>query len=620
MGIAVPFAISLLLNGAALGFYDGFVGEWAFVVCGYVLVALVSFALATIACVCAGTLFEACMFACALLLGVSVVLWSVGLIAQTLLVGNAQGAHLYGQSAEVMPSILNSLWFVNPVLFFMQLGADHQFFMALHPVYYPVAGPWWVLLVWLAVFVALEAVGLAAFCRRPGEQAEMAGKSPVLTLFSVAMAGLSLFACALTVLASVDTAVAVVVGLALFVLVSLVLLFGPLRGRASRRFTVSCVGGELACMACIVLVVATGAFGYAGHVPDSDEVESVQVSYNGSPSFLTEGFSGVSGGASYYYTSNRTYSSEGAIDIVRSIHAQLIESASAPRETNFVDFESTVVPYDMVLRYKMADGSELCRYYDQASVGELSALLALDNDAKSHELEHAAITGDMEGLTEEEETAMGSSPSYAAFRNGAVYAADGILNRIVPGECDDLQRAALLQAIAQDMDALPASERYAPAGPANAVLMFTMAPELDVASFGYSFSNSLVYVTDAWENTLSWMREAGYLDKLGGQVDPRAIEKLTFQLDDPYASINKVTQPVARFFMGYRSEVADQYWVTQDFGALKSYTDQERIAEILPSLRLGSYMTGGYLVQAKLRGLESYVYFYLPAEFVPEDL
>ena len=201
-----------------------------------------------------------------------------------------------------------------------------------------------------------------------------------------------------------------------------------------------------------------------------------------------------------------------------------------------------------------------------------------------------------------------------------MYAADGILNRIVPVECDDLQRASLLQAIAQDMDALPASERYAPAGPANAVLMFTMAPELDVASFGYSFSNSLVYVTDAWENTLSWMREAGYLDKLGGQVDPRAIEKLTFQLDDPYASINKVTQPVARFFMGYRSEVADQYWVTQDFGALKSYTDQERIAEILPSLRLGSYMTGGYLVQAKLRGLESYVYFYLPAEFVPEDL
>ena len=215
---------------------------------------------------------------------------------------------------------------------------------------------------------------------------------------------------------------------------------------------------------------------------------------------------------------------------------------------------------------------------------------------------------------------MASSPSYAAFRNGAIYAADGILNRIVAVDIDDLERAALLQAIAQDMGELTASDRYASDVPAKAVLMFTMAPELDVVSFGYSFSNSVLYITEDWENTLAWMQQAGYIDQLGEEPDARAIEKLTFQLDDPYASINKVTQPVARFFMGYRSEVADQYWITQDFGALKSYTDQAHISEILPSLRLGTYMTGGYLVQAKLRGIDSYVYFYLPAEFVPEDL
>lgn len=35
---------------------------------------------------------------------------------------------------------------------------------------------------------------------------------------------------------------------------------------------------------------------------------------------------------------------------------------------------------------------------------------------------------------------------------------------------------------------------------------------------------------------------------------------------------------------------------------------------------MGYGMDGGYLVQLKLRGLEAYVYCYLPAELAPDDL
>ncbi len=59
---------------------------------------------------------------------------------------------------------------------------------------------------------------------------------------------------------------------------------------------------------------------------------------------------------------------------------------------------------------------------------------------------------------------------------------------------------------------------------------------------------------------------------------------------------------------------AGQYWITQDYGALKVVDEQGKIAECVPNLRMGCYMTGGYLVQAKLRGIEAYVYFYLPAD------
>lgn len=619
-GVAVPFAISLVLNYLALGLYEGEVHEFFFVTCGYVTVALVSFSLAGIAVICAGTLFETCSFAVALLAGVSVVLWGVGMLADYLLVGNAAGALLYGQAVEVAPSFLSDLSWLNPLLFFADAGGQHQFFMALHPVYFPELGSWRLVVGWFAAYLALSAFGLLALCRRRGEQAEMAGKPPVFSLFAVAVFGLAAFSAAVALLGSVDVNVALVVGAALFVLVSLVLLFGPLRGRTPRRTTLGCVGGELVVMAAVVGAVATGAFGYASYIPETDQVESVEVSYNGSPSYLTQGFSGVAGGASYYYTSYRSYAQESSIDIVRSLHDQLIGSARAVCETNYTDFQSSVVPYDVVLRYRMKDGGKVVRYYRQASIGELSAMLALDNDAHTHELENAVVTGETSGLSDDERAALSESPSYNAYRAGSIYVGDGALNRIMAVECTDEERAALLQALAADLADLNANERYLPSKPTRVALMFTLSPELDVASFGYSFSNAVSYVTDDWTRTMAWLEGKGLVEALGTALDSRVIEQLTFQLDDPYASINKVTQPVSRYFMAYRSSTAGQYWITQDFGALKVVDEQDKIADIVPNLRTGCYMTGGYLVQAKLRGIEAYVYFYLPAELAPSYL
>lgn len=620
VGIGVPFAVSLLLNYLALGFYDGQVYEFFYTTCGYLVVALVAFAIAGIAVICAGTLFETCVFAAALLAGITVVLWGVGVIADYLLVGNASGAALYGQSETVSPSYLDSFSWLNPILFFAGEGAVHQFFQALHPVYYPQLGNFGIVVAWLAVYVALSALGLLALCRRRGEQAEMAGKAPVLSLLSVAIFGLAAFSAAVALLGSVDIVVALVVGAVLFVLVSLLLLFGPLRGRASGRTTLTCVGGELVAMAIVVAVVAGGGFGYAGYIPATDDVESVEVSYNGSPSYLTQGFSGVSGGASYYYTSYRTYAQQSSIDIVRSLHGQLVDSARAARATDYTDFQRTVVPYDVVLRYHLKNGKEVVRYYDQATVGELSAMLSLDNDEHTHELENAVITGEAQGLSEEEQAALSDSPSYNAYRAGYIYLADGALNKIVQVQVSDEDRAELLEALAADLSRMDAAERYQPNKAARAALMFTLSPELDVSSFGYSFSNAVSYITDDWTETMKWLDGHGYLDVLGGKLDSRVIEKLTFQLDDPYASINEVISPTSRYFMAYRSETSGNYWIMQDYGALKTVEDQKQIAQVLPSLRMGCYMTGGYLVEAKLAGIEAYVYFYLPAEDAPDYL
>ena len=306
---------------------------------------------------------------------------------------------------------------------------------------------------------------------------------------------------------------------------------------------------------------------------------------------------------------------------MRSLQGQFIETARDERKTDYTDFEQSVVPYDVVIRYHLEDGGEVVRYYSQASIGELSSLLSLDNDSDAHALESAVITGDTSGLDEGAVSQLSKSPSWSAYRRGSIYAADGALNKIKQVTCTDEDRAELLSALAQDLESLSAGERYNPTSQARVCLMFTLSPELDVSSFGYSFSNAVSYVTDEWESTLAWLEAHGVIDQLGGaSLDSRIIEQLTFQLDDPYASINKVTQPVGRYFMAYRSETAGQFWITQDYGALKVVEDQAKIAEVLPNLRTGCYMTGGYLVQAKLRGIDAYVYFYLPSALAPSYL
>ncbi len=619
--IGIPFAISLMLNNAALGIYEGELVAFAYVVLGYAVTALVAFAASSIATIFAGTLFEAIVFTAVLLCGVSVALWGIGVVSEFLLVGNAMGVTFYDQDVTVAPSLLESFSWLNPVAFFLNEGAGKQFFQAMDPVYYPEPGTWQLVGGWFAVYVALSFGGAAALTRRPGERAEMAGMSPVLSFAAVCVIGFAVVATVVMALGSVDIAVALAAAFALFVLVSLALLAGPFRGRASRRVVAAAVASELVIMAAAVATITTGGLGFTDYIPQVEDVESVDVSYDGSPSYLTCNFSGVSGGTSYYFTSMRSYSNASTIKSIRSIHRQLIASARDAWATDSSEFDRTVVPYDITITYHLKDGATVQRYYRQATVGELSTLRALDNDAHAKMLRRAVVTGDTTGLTKTEVSDLSESPSYTAFRTGALYVADGILNQIVPVDLTAADRTSLEHAMADDLDRLSASDIYTPASRARAVLMFTTAPEVDVASFGYSFNNALAYVTDEWASTMAWLAEHGVMGQIGdGQIDPRVIESMTFEADDPYASVNAVTSPQARYFMGYRKENAGSFWVTQDFGAQKTVSDQESIAQIVPNLRLGCDMDGGYLVQLKLRGIEAYVYCYLPASLAPDDL
>lgn len=622
VGLGAPMVATLVVNIVALDVWAGLFWSWAYVLAGLLLTAVVACAVAAIACALSGTVAEAAAFACALLASVTVACWGLNAVMDHLLVGNAFGETLYSGTAQVAPSLLSAAAFANPLLFFAQEAADHQQFIVQHPVYEPLPGNAVLLACWLAVAVVLVALALLAVRRRKGEKAGIAGLNVAVSAVVGIVLGLAAFGLTFTVLATLNVVAAVVAAFAVLWAVSAVLFRGLLRGNTTWKRTFGVMGVESAALACVVACVATGGLGYASAVPESDEVASVQVSYTGSPSFLAAPFeSATAGDGSYYFSAEYTFTDAAAVDIVRDVHQQLVSTGSQPLAENRLDFGSTVVPYDVVVRYTLADGSQLVRYYDRATYDELAELAQLDDTREALEYARAVVSGDVSMLNSEQAQQVSSSSARQAFALGDIYVADRLYSTPMLVNCDATARAQLLAALAEDVATQSAQDRYCPASACRGVVMFTQAGDTAADSFAYSLENSVIYLTDEFENTLAWFEEKGLSSYLSVPDEAAAVESMTFQRYAPYEGMNAVTNPTSAYFMGYKAATEQQFVAMMDWGTKFSTSDQAQIAELLPLCDNASYMNGGgYLVSCKLAGQAAYAYLFIPAEDAPEWL
>ncbi len=621
VGIGVPLAISLAVNVAALGVWPGIFGDFFYVFAGLVLTGAVACIASILCCTLAGTVVEACAFTIALLGVVSVGAWGLNALMDYLLVGNAFGEFLYNGTTSVAPTLLESTESFNPLLFFLGQASAHSTFMVQHPVYYPTDGNWAFLGAWLLVLLVVAALSAYALIRRKGERAGVAGLCIPMTFLVGLVVGLAAFGATFTALAQVNVVAACVAAFGAFLVVSAILFRGPLKGVTHLRTTLGVMGAEACCLGAAVAIVATGGLGYSSYVPNDDQVASVDVSYAGSPDYLAVKFDSASSGAgSYYYSATYSLDDATSIHTVTDVHGQLVRTGKATWKRDAKDFGNTVVPYDVKISYTMKDGSQAVRYFDCATYDELYALTGLDDSSTVKELERASVSSDISNVTSDQASALNYSSAHQAYLNGTVYLSDPYYASSVKLSCTAEARTQLLAALAEDAANQTREDRYHPSGVARGVLMFTQAGDTDAQSFSYSLSNNVIYLTDQYTHTLKWMEDNGVAKYLSS-ADSSVIESLTFQRYDPYSGMNAVKSPESVLFKGYRMSNNSHYIVTQDFGTKYSTNDASELAQIVPHLRNTYFMnTGGYLVCAKLGGVNSYAYFFLPDTDVPEWL
>lgn len=622
LGIGIPLVASLAVNIAALNVWEGLFGQFAYLFFGLFVTGALACAVTVAACAVSGTMAEAVAFAVALLASVSVAAWGLNAVMDWMLVGNAFGEHLSNGTAVVAPSLLDALAPLNPLLFFMQEADAHQMFLVQHPVYYPEAGTWPLVAAWAGVLVAVSALALVLVRRRKGEKAGIAGLNVALAVVVGIVVGLAAFGATFTLLAALNVTAAIVGSFAVFWIVSALLFRGPLKGRGSGRRTLATVGAETAVLALALVCVGTGGLGYAAAVPATGEVTSVSVSYTGSPSYLAARFqTAKAGDGTYYYSAEYTFDDADSIDIVRGVHEQLTSTGGSELGEDINRFGSTVMPYDVVVRYVLSDGSELVRYYDRATFDELAALTALDDTMRVKELERAVISGDVSFVDEDDAAALASSSARQAYALGDIYLSDRLYANPQVVNCDDVARSELLAALAEDVANQSVEDRYHPDETCRGVLMFTQTGEAAVESFSYNIENTVIYVTDEFTRTLAWFEEKGLSEYLALPDEASLVESVAVQRYDPFGGMNAVAEPQSAYFLGYRAATGQQFVSMKDFGTTFSTDDAAEIAELLPLAKNAYYLDrGGYLLSIKLVGQEAYAYLFVAADDAPEWL
>ena len=612
-GLAVPLTVSFGLNLAALGAGPGLGESTVFLWAGLTLLALSSFTMGALGCLLAGSLGEAVSLALSLLGGITAALYSVNALMEVLLWGNAFGAVTYGGTDVVSPGLLERFSPLNPLLFFLRPSQDAALFYRSLTQTQPGARPWGLCLGWAAAVLALALLALLAMTHRRAEQAGVTGAS--LPVQALPLFLCSFLAGALTLRFTMAHSRVLAYGAAagVFAGVHILLRLMGLSTRRGWRYDLAQTGAQMAVAAAMVLVLTTGGLGYQKRVPDAAGVEAVTLSYQGSPNYLGGAVTGSSSGKGYYLRSSYTYTAREDILTVLELHRSFQSTGERPLEGDPSSAGQTVLPCDIQISYTLRGGGELTRYYDRASLDQLTAMLQLDESTAVR----AAVDCTIQGLDEEGKWAEAHTLSAAAaYRYGGIYISDRWYAAPYSITLSEGQRTELLAAIAADVGQQTTAQRYAPQSPPVGVILFSRNGERDSRSFAYELGSALVYVTDDFSNTLDFLDKHGLRELMEFRGE---IESVTLQAYDPYGGINRRKTPYSSYFMAYRTGSADSYLVEEDFGRKRPITDTQKLAELTSLLQNSYFMNdGGYLAAVKLAGEETYVYQYLPASRVPE--
>ncbi|HIT89183.1 MAG TPA: hypothetical protein IAC41_02025 [Candidatus Merdenecus merdavium] len=371
------------------------------------------------------------------------------------------------------------------------------------------------------------------------------------------------------------------------------------------------LGGQLVVMGSFVFFLCYGMPVMVEHTVKEKEFIKAEVTYVGSPNYITGEATGSSTGSSYYVNSNVICSDKKEIEEIKKIHQLFIKQGKGRLQQNTEIFSNMLLPYDIQFTYEDEAGKEYKWYYDRATLAQLKELLQVEEFTSVIEKLDQVITGDAWETNQEHKNWANES-----YGTGDIFLTTSLYESVYELNLTPEKREDLLEAIALDVREEGMQRRYYPKERAEYILMFSKNGEYDCTSFSYHLNNTFVYITKEDIHTMSLLKEYELTNLF---EEEGVVESITLQRMNPYEGINEMKYPSSMYFMSYLGQSLDEFMIQKDFGKKYTITDEDKIEALMKGMRNTYFMDeGGFFAAVKIKDKEGYRYLFLPESQVPE--
>lgn len=633
--IIIPFVVCLLINISKFGSSPELWSAIIYHILGYCALSFTAFSLTAAVFSGVGTVVEGITFSGILMLGPTVAIYGLQFLMNKLVLGSPYG-HFYDSTYQITNSLATKLSRFNPLLFLFDhvttigaLARDNpkDNFLWVAPVYTDV-------LLWFAVAAGLFFLGITVFQKRKAEICGFIGANRWLNFAVTFLIGF--FPLSIAISSPLSTVVAVLIGLAIFTVLYSIIDFALIRSIKEWAKGLYKLPIHLGISLLIIVVFATGLFGFSLRMPKADDIKSAEiapVTYSG----LINPYASYNGDENFIYSVGpseviKNFQTAGDIKTITGLHRLLLDAGklTVSKDNNDLPIGHQVVNANVQITYHLKNGKTLSRYYQSASTDTLKAFLVLDKTDRYNELITQNLT---QPITGKESNDVVLNKTVFQAETSIIEIVPNTLNMATPIELSPENRILLLTAIVKDLKEQTIEERFFPKGPSIGAIQFSMdryeakdeyenmsPDQINGASFGLvKNSGASIVITADMENTLTFLKTNDLMslfdkpqdaDFIGAQVLSAALSN-----NSPYYFYGSF---VPLHFMGGWSKTTYDY---SSFVGTYSVKDKTLVDQIAANAYIAYFnSTPGYFVRFEMKDKGGYTTMYVPRDKMPESV
>lgn len=631
VSIVIPFLTCLLVNIATFGSSKELWSAIIYHILGYYALSLTAFSLTAAVFSCVGTIVEGIAFSGIIMLGPTMLFYGIQFLMKKLTLGSPYG-HFYDLNYQVTNALATSLSRFNPILFLFKnvskigmltrVDTDSEFVWNA-----PNFGD---IVIWFIASAFLFALGIYLFQKRKAEICGFLGVNKWLNFGITFLVGF--FPLTIAVSNSNSVLIGILIGIAIYIFLYLIIDFALIRNFKEWAKALYKLPIHLGISLIIVLIFASGLFGYSSRIPKIEKIESIEIAPVTYTGIIDPINSNSYGDGDFLYSVAigkpiSGFKSAKDLKTITGLHQLIIEAGKpgiSPKDMD-LPIEEQVSGTAIRISYHLNNGNTLNRFYDSAKKGTLTALLAIDETDRYKDLI-------IQNLTEPVTAA--DSSDVAANKN--VFQGESSKVSIVSKNMDILKqlvftqkkRYELLSALAKDLTSQTVKERFFPNSPAIGTIQFSPNnnPTYD---YGYKtdsdiggmtqlsgYGSASITITNDMVNTIKFCETNDYLKYFNNSAEPVSVQVISAK--ENITNYSYYGSEFSLHFMGGWTKILYEYG--SFIGSYK--TTNKAVVDEIAKNAYSSYFNSvdGYFVRFELEGNGGSSTKFVPSDKMPKNI